>query len=112
MEDNVLFIIFFVLILLSPFIILGIAMLIECCKKPTNDWQIYKDRNVFFMKRRYTYFRVFSKWNVLTRFSPPLNYSTTRFFKSVEECEKWAKENVYPSIEFVKEISINKKETA
>ena len=91
MEDNVLLIIFLVLALLSPFIILGIAMLIECCKKPTNDWQIYKDRNVFFMKRRYTYFRVFSKWNILTRFSPPLNYSTTRFFKSVEECEKWAK---------------------
>lgn len=85
-------------------------MLIECCKMPTNDWQIYKDGSRFFMKRRYTYFRVFSKWNILTRFCPPMNYSTTRFFKSVEECEAWAKANVYPSIEFVKEISINKKE--
>ena len=110
METNITLIICLVLALLSPFIILGITMLIECCKKPTNDWRIYKDGSVFFMKRRYTYFHLFSKWNTLTRFHPPMNYSGTRFFNRIEECEAWAKTNVYPSIEFVKEISINTKE--
>ena len=102
-------IIFLILALLSPFIILGIATLIECSKKPTNDWQIYRNGSQFFMKRRYTYFRSFSKWNVLTRFYP-MNYSAIRYFNSIEECEKWAENNIHPSIEFVKEFSINTKE--
>lgn len=109
MENNILFNTLFVLALLSPFIIVGIAMLIECSKKPTNDWQIYRNGSRFFMKRRYTYFRIFSKWNTLTRFYS-MNYSATRYFDTIEDCEKWAKDNIHPSIEFVKEISINTKE--
>lgn len=109
METNITPIICLVLALLSPFIIVGIVMLIECGKKPTNDWRIYKDGSVFFMKRRYTYFHFFSKWNTIIRFYPPMNYSGTRHFKSIKECEEWAKNNIHPSIEFVKEISINKR---
>lgn len=104
MEDTNVGLIFIVLIAILLLFFLSFQFTIA----PTNEWRIYRDENgLFFMKRRYTCFWIFSYWKPLKKYVVPYHHMMViRHFKTVEECELWARAEYNNKFALVKEFTI------